>query len=179
MPARIGSSPLTRGKPHLTVLQGRHDRLIPAHAGKTSPGGPASAALAAHPRSRGENALAQGQISAEEGSSPLTRGKRRHGQTVNAADGLIPAHAGKTTRRCRRGGSIGAHPRSRGENKHPTALGMCARGSSPLTRGKHSEASHGLAQGRLIPAHAGKTVGDGTVDGHGGAHPRSRGENTS
>ena len=34
---RLGSSPLTRGKPPWCLLVGLRDRLIPAHAGKTSP----------------------------------------------------------------------------------------------------------------------------------------------
>ena len=50
-----GSSPLTRGKPVLTVLMNFIRGLIPAHAGKTStPTGPISSPRA-HPRSRGEN----------------------------------------------------------------------------------------------------------------------------
>ena len=72
-----------------------------------------------------------------------------------------------------------AHPRSRGENSGTASLASLPRGSSPLTRGKHSEALHGLAQGRLIPAHAGKTRPWLRVCGVPEAHPRSRGENSS
>ena len=35
--ARLGSSPLTRGKPSCTACPARLSRLIPAHAGKTAP----------------------------------------------------------------------------------------------------------------------------------------------
>ena len=50
-------------------------------------------------------------------------------------------------------------------------------GSSPLTRGKQThEISHEL-EGRLIPAHAGKTTVLAKPVGSSGAHPRSRGEN--
>ena len=55
-PVLHGSSPLTRGKldgPRLAVPRGR---LIPAHAGKTRPVICSHRAIAAHPRSRGENA---------------------------------------------------------------------------------------------------------------------------
>ena len=37
MSAVTGSSPLTRGKPHLSEVGGTFRRLIPAHAGKTLP----------------------------------------------------------------------------------------------------------------------------------------------
>ena len=50
-------------------------------------------------------------------------------------------------------------------------------GSSPLTRGKRVIVV-GLDVGfGLIPAHAGKTVGDGASSAPSPAHPRSRGEN--
>ena len=70
-----GSSPLTRGKPpqpvHVEVMGG----LIPAHAGKTQAGAPEALPGRAHPRSRGENGLQHAQVTLQEGSSPLTRGK--------------------------------------------------------------------------------------------------------
>ena len=50
----------------------------------------------AHPRSRGENMQAAMQLTRDNGSSPLTRGKRATALAVLADDGLIPAHAGKT-----------------------------------------------------------------------------------
>ena len=112
------------------------DRLIPAHAGKTS-----VCVL----------------VCSVEGSSPLTRGK--HAQTRDGLCilGLIPAHAGKTmtaidARACR-----GAHPRSRGENETHHVVSQSHEGSSPLTRGKPEADRARREQVRLIPAHAGKT----------------------
>ena len=70
--------------------------LIPAHAGKTPLLTRSSRTARAHPRSRGENAIAAGQASASYGSSPLTRGKPPDLKTASIAPGLIPAHAGKT-----------------------------------------------------------------------------------
>ena len=111
------------------------------------------------------------------GSSPLTRGKRGGLCAHLLLVRLIPAHAGKTgpCRGCRRGGA--AHPRSRGENDWRTPPARYARGSSPLTRGKHSEAIRTYETPRLIPAHAGKTPCRARSAGHPEAHPRSRGEN--
>ena len=165
-----GSSPLTRGKrdegaprgqsrgKHLKIER-RHfvDRLIPAHAGKTCNAHQAHTRPRAHPRSRGENRRHRRKRRRSVGSSPLTRGK--HGimgpATINAR--LIPAHAGKTSDTMLSLASIMAHPRSRGENKNTMTTYSRKGGSSPLTRGKRSNAAD-----RSTPA---------------GAHPRSRGEN--
>ena len=57
------------------------------------------------------------------------------------------------------------------------ARAVNARGSSPLTRGKHGSAIPALRRGRLIPAHAGKTRAADDAAQSDGAHPRSRGEN--
>ena len=50
-----GSSPLTRGKRALGSRPPRSERLIPAHAGKTTVGIRNARVYQAHPRSRGEN----------------------------------------------------------------------------------------------------------------------------
>ena len=70
--------------------------LIPAHAGKTREFNRETDSHAAHPRSRGENFVADYAALRAWGSSPLTRGKRVSEQNRDAASGLIPAHAGKT-----------------------------------------------------------------------------------
>ena len=112
-----------------------------------------------------------------QGSSPLTRGKQYPLPSDKVVDGLIPAHAGKTSRcgatrrRCR------AHPRSRGENDKLLMGLQVDPGSSPLTRGKHRRTQrHCLGRG-LIPAHAGKTCPAAHASSSERAHPRSRGEN--
>ena len=92
-----GSSPLTRGKHTRAVQVVDHQRLIPAHAGKTSPGLHLAGEGRAHPRSRGENRAGDDLPPARPGSSPLTRGKLQRSQCDRDAVGLIPAHAGKTS----------------------------------------------------------------------------------
>ena len=111
------------------------------------------------------------------GSSPLTRGKLTllHRQATD--EGLIPAHAGKTTRVILSHYACPAHPRSRGENAALRRRGRFSRGSSPLTRGKRSAPPTRKIQPRLIPAHAGKTRAGSFCPGLLAAHPRSRGEN--
>ena len=91
--------------------------------------------------------------------------------------GLIPAHAGKTWRGLLLYRLQGAHPRSRGENVWMPVQTAWIPGSSPLTRGKLLVGRHAHQRGRLIPAHAGKTVSWMLSIRAPRAHPRSRGEN--
>ena len=111
-----GSSPLTRGKPANTWDPLLEMRLIPAHAGKTNLFVASDAAIAAHPRSRGENIQGMADALNNVGSSPLTRGKHADRTVYDLADRLIPAHAGKTPPMARLSEVERAHPRSRGEN---------------------------------------------------------------
>ena len=111
-----GSSPLTRGKCPGRGPHRRGRRIIPAHAGKTSTPSRAPAPSKDHPRSRGENIKAAVSVVVEWGSSPLTRGKLISETDFGKIAGIIPAHAGKTTRVLGGAGSWRDHPRSRGEN---------------------------------------------------------------
>ena len=174
-----GSSPLTRGKHGSSISDATARRLIPAHAGKTRSRPPCPASSQAHPRSRGENehpAVAGGD---EAGSSPLTRGKRIRAWCRRTRAGLIPAHAGKTTRPSMQPRVSWAHPRSRGENGAPGRGCIHGQGSSPLTRGKPRRVNGVTERLGLIPAHAGKTRVQDVKHAAAGAHPRSRGENSS
>ena len=114
-----------------------HERLIPAHAGKTYRFLTSPPTLAAHPRSRGENISSARRGLRSGGSSPLTRGKHRPIGLRRRTARLIPAHAGKTPSKQPKTATHPAHPRSRGENSATTAMIAFVGGSSPLTRGKH------------------------------------------
>ena len=133
--------------------------------------------MGAHPRSRGENFTSGSRTERPTGSSPLTRGKLQGAGEAALDGGLIPAHAGKTSKRSLRSPISRAHPRSRGENtcRGLTLGAIC--GSSPLTRGKPARLDAEIARLRLIPAHAGKTRVLRTSRLSRWAHPRSRGEN--
>ena len=157
---KVGSSPLTRGKPAPSPTREFKVRLIPAHAGKTIDAAPARLVSAAHPRSRGENTASALVAALNSGSSPLTRGKQRLTYRRTGSQRLIPAHAGKTPKRLPPSSLTPAHPRSRGENGD-VAVGQAHEpGSSPLTRGKPRRGDKLADAGRLIPAHAGKTLPD-------------------
>ena len=175
----MGSSPLTRGKRKPRAVTASGFGLIPAHAGKTACGSVVVNMTGAHPRSRGENPKLPGIIVPIWGSSPLTRGKHGGGHRAVQHDGLIPAHAGKTSFVFGVDAPPGAHPRSRGENGTRHYQRAFRAGSSPLTRGKPVELIGGGDDRGLIPAHAGKTgvIPANTVPDW--AHPRSRGENNA
>ena len=111
------------------------------------------------------------------GSSPLTRGKHVGFPRRPLGFGLIPTHAGKTTRP---GGCLRerrAHPHSRGENTRTVTGSPPRRGSSPLTRGKRNREQGTGRLTRLIPTHAGKTCAWRKREWTCWAHPHSRGEN--
>ena len=155
--ARLGSSPLTRGKRVASSGFGGEVGLIPAHAGKTDRAWRRGVHPQAHPRSRGENFTCLATTVVSSGSSPLTRGKPDQHGVVSPTVGLIPAHAGKTRAKTSSTSPSRAHPRSRGENVGLSRLSGGGRGSSPLTRGKRHSGDKGPRRRRLIPAHAGKT----------------------
>ena len=93
----IGSSPLTRGKRGHVARAAGEERLIPAHAGKTSRSRAGTPTPWAHPRSRGENSEMTVPAAFAAGSSPLTRGKQLIDGQGARLHRLIPAHAGKTS----------------------------------------------------------------------------------
>ena len=93
-----GSSPLTRGKRHPELFSDGQGGLIPAHAGKTVFLRSQEGNRRAHPRSRGENIAVTIAPIGFMGSSPLTRGKLDLRAIERRHRGLIPAHAGKTSR---------------------------------------------------------------------------------
>ena len=155
---QTGSSPLTRGKPAVSLLEGLNRGLIPAHAGKTLLRRGRVHVGRAHPRSRGENLVRHVEPVRRLGSSPLTRGKPTLSWTPGWVKRLIPAHAGKTRRLRSYPGNQRAHPRSRGENRRTRTCVLSPLGSSPLTRGKPARGPPREVGAGLIPAHAGKTT---------------------
>ena len=176
---RSGSSPLTRGKRDRLWRGVCGVRLIPTHAGKTTPDDPPLHLPPAHPHSRGENNGFEVTTIPVKGSSPLTRGKPGLHAGARRVPRLIPTHAGKT--RCIGGQRTRrrAHPHSRGENATVWSASSGYMGSSPLTRGKLVGPSTVRRPGGLIPTHAGKTQVDNHQPTHYWAHPHSRGENVT
>ncbi len=70
-----GSSPRMRGKPIINRVDGRSRRIIPAHAGQTSPSPTLGVPCPDHPRACGANMDGSYGAQCWDGSSPRMRGK--------------------------------------------------------------------------------------------------------
>ena len=135
--AATGSSPRGRGKHERSFLVVGSEGLIPAWAGKTSPGTNVFMRDPAHPRVGGENQTVYKQLSQWSGSSPRGRGKQQGGPGDRCGRRLIPAWAGKTPGPWSLACSRSAHPRVGGENGGLLEGDVQGQGSSPRGRGKH------------------------------------------
>ena len=116
IPAYAGSTPLTdltsvgggdhpriRGEhPCTSTRPSRASRIIPAYAGSTRPELLGAQGVEDHPRIRGEHGDRVLLRTLGEGSSPHTRGARRHHLAHGDWTGIIPAYAGSTSARCAR-----------------------------------------------------------------------------
>ena len=92
----------------------------------------------AHPRACGENSSAALYPAIRVGSSPRVRGKQGSLDAGGRARGLIPARAGKTSRRGGVWWRSWAHPRACGENSAAHLTDEEREGSSPRVRGKRA-----------------------------------------
>ena len=172
-----GSPLLTRGKQLIRRHVRGHHGLTPVHAGKTCLAASPSSRRPAHPHSRGENWPGLKPAQRSPGSPPLTRGKHQPPGISTRNDGLIPAHAGKTSIRHRLRRTSRAHPHSRGENTARMIAAELEAGSSPLTRGKHRAVRRAGRQRGLIPTHAGKAYATDKQSLHNlGSSPLTRGK---
>ena len=111
------------------------------------------------------------------GSSPRVRGKHPLDALGARASRLIPARAGKTAASSGGWCPGAAHPRACGENFPFSPKPRTKTGSSPRVRGKQPVGRQGAAEGRLIPARAGKTCDAVRTHEALRAHPRACGEN--
>ena len=173
----VGSSPRMRGKRVQGLDSCALERLIPAHAGKTTALQMRFPVHWAHPRACGENASTKTRAIFKMGSSPRMRGKLQVAWDFQPLCGLIPAHAGKTHSLSRIVSLTAAHPRACGENCVCHVGDNADRGSSPRMRGKPPLRPGNLKLRRLIPAHAGKTDSVLFRPRRSTAHPRACGEN--
>ena len=172
-----GSSLLTRGKLIHCFSLSRGRGIIPAYAGKTLKARNSWLTLEDHPCLRGENSLGLISGCLPLGSSLLTRGKLVFDSLNKLLCGIIPAYAGKTDDVSLAAVFWSDHPCLRGENFSPTQPPMSRCGSSLLTRGNPHRFCCLLADDRIIPAYAGKTVHVDSSALESQDHPCLRGEN--
>ena len=154
---KYGSSPRMRGKPASGPQAASSGRIIPAHAGQTSPAASASGALTDHPRACGANCLHAVVADIPAGSSPRMRGKRDGVIALTASYRIIPAHAGQTRQNTAKCTARADHPRACGANGRLGYKVTRITGSSPRMRGKQHHRHLEGSRDRIIPAHAGQT----------------------
>ena len=151
--------------------------ITPADAGKTWMLHGISKTAQDHPRGCGENMKAFESVSAAWGSPPRMRGKLTARCGKKYPDRITPADAGKTSfsyhamRRSR------DHPRGCGENQYGEQKCDWDMGSPPRMRGKHNATHQSIADNRITPADAGKTMLCCTIPTARSYHPRGCGEN--
>ena len=153
-----GSPPLARGKGGRSPGATTDTRITPACAGKSL--------------------WREASGSLFSGSPPLARGKGQKCHVGRAPDRITPACAGKRSERRKNEEQRQDHPRLRGEKA--TAPGSILRpvGSPPLARGKESISPMLLADYRITPACAGKSMRPWQTAWRAQDHPRLRGEKT-
>ena len=154
---RVGSSPHTRGLRPSELGTGAGAGIIPAHAGFTPHRRRRRGLPADHPRTRGVYIALTHDVINVAGSSPHTRGLPAACGGGEDVLGIIPAHAGFTHPWRRRGRQWRDHPRTRGVYSEMRDAGLEGYGSSPHTRGLRAAHRARVAEGGIIPAHAGFT----------------------
>ena len=175
----VGSSPHTRGLQENRWVVYGYRGIIPAHAGFTLILFPGALIISDHPRTRGVYRLSIPPAIVRAGSSPHTRGLLRPQWNEFENARIIPAHAGFTGVGGVGGLGVGDHPRTRGVYPLPDATTWPTSGSSPHTRGLQLHETPWISQGRIIPAHAGFTLGAPTCNWVTRDHPRTRGVYTT
>ena len=111
-----GSSPRMRGKRAAIVCSTGSPRIIPAHAGQTSPTTISKNVFSDHPRACGANPPPARWSWLLLGSSPRMRGKHSLPLFPSSFLRIIPAHAGQTPTIMIRTVSFTDHPRACGAN---------------------------------------------------------------
>ena len=174
--SRIGSSPRGRGTRDHYRRRRDHLRFIPARAGNTWRGASSAPPTAVHPRAGGEHPVSGSTRAAAFGSSPRGRGTRQQHLSPPPAERFIPARAGNTRCRRRRGRRGAVHPRAGGEHTELHTVERLVGGSSPRGRGTRLVRQTRQCAPRFIPARAGNTDTDAKILRKHEVHPRAGGE---
>ena len=150
-------------------------RIIPAHAGLTARMTSLSPFPRDHPRACGAHKPRWLLSDSAGGSSPRMRGSPIYVSTGIEIPGIIPAHAGLTLQYLRRAGETGDHPRACGAHVFAAVCDVAAAGSSPRMRGSRFKPLTAISFRGIIPAHAGLTPKNFSVNRCFRDHPRACG----
>ena len=147
-----------RGTQIFLLVGLEREGIIPAHAGNTSICRTRLLASRDHPRACGEHSRFVFFNFGVSGSSPRMRGTPSMSQNRPCVWGIIPAHAGNTSRHGATVRRSWDHPRACGE--HLLLIGglESPSGSSPRMRGTPLLVCDTGQWHGIIPAHAGNTI---------------------
>ena len=165
-----------RGEEPLLNRPLRGHRITPAHAGRSRVIKNSEGLRQDHPRACGEKASWAFLIAAWVGSPPRMRGKGDFVHQKNSFRRITPAHAGKRVLWLVRRLVSKDHPRACGEKRYLVQLDDNITGSPPRMRGKERFLTRSDQNGRITPAHAGKSPHAPKYQAHCRDHPRACGE---
>ena len=104
-----------RGKDTGSTINNRHQRITPAHAGKSRPVSLKLLGGQDHPRACGEKSLTFNSAAISAGSPPRMRGEAQKAEEADERFGITPAHAGRSVSRMPAWPCCKDHPRACGE----------------------------------------------------------------
>ena len=151
--------------------------ITPAHAGKSPVRSVSRKRYWDHPRACGEKIEEMLVIIQLIGSPPRMRGKGQFHTGVVAMTGITPAHAGKRTNLFMNSPKARDHPRACGEKRPVSRYDFGHGGSPPRMRGKGVICTIPRGIFGITPAHAGKSLLQGSLCRlFAGSPPRMRGK---
>ena len=164
-----------RGSLVLGQTVGHCQGIIPAHAGLTRPKAVSTVLLWDHPRACGAHRQKQLRGILLQGSSPRMRGSLTDRRRNDISAGIIPAHAGLTSRITADINAPRDHPRACGAHRSENGWKRVRWGSSPRMRGSLSSGTVNVRVDGIIPAHAGLTYAIKKWNPEAKDHPRACG----
>ena len=176
--AKLGSPPRMRGKVTTRIGIAGTERITPAYAGKSRPGGQQAGGGEDHPRVCGEKRINVTVSAATPGSPPRMRGKGRWVCRSGCRPWITPAYAGKSIASGYGFRKRSDHPRVCGEKLRVRRYDIIGGGSPPRMRGKVQLFCTNWAERGITPAYAGKSTPSHTGRCAPRDHPRVCGEKT-
>ena len=171
-----GPPPHARGSLHGLAKRLFYYGPTPACAGITSRASGGWRPGSAHPRMRGDHAVAAVAAGAWWGPPPHARGSQRVGRPPGRVARPTPACAGITPARSVSPVVLTAHPRMRGDHRSRQVVMLRESGPPPHARGSQVGDAGDGGGARPTPACAGITRRVGRGCRLHGAHPRMRGD---
>ena len=176
---KSGPSPRVRGRPRPIDCRARRGGSIPACAGETLSGTLNAVTSRVHPRVCGGDRSSVCSSVLAQGPSPRVRGRLHTGTRPRRRRGSIPACAGETGHDNKSPSPDRVHPRVCGGDSTAGLWSALGGGPSPRVRGRLKSMLFVEFAIRSIPACAGETLRQSSLNFHPRVHPRVCGGDSS